>query len=1205
MINKRKLVVLLLFSFILISSFSAISAADSNATDVQTVDSVDVELEQTDSDSDVLSATRSFSDLNDLINSSTSSEIVLEDDYTYNYNINDDNSLVVARDDIVIDGNGHTIKGGRNTKHPAYGFKVSSKNVVIKNINFVDIGSVYQDRDGGAILADSTMLKLKVINCTFKYCYGKWGGAVSDANTIEDCTFEYCYGKDCGGAVFGSTVINSIFSNCQAFNGGAIYQSSAYNCTFTDNYAGEGGAAYMAHCVGCIFEGNSASYGGAVRQAYSNDAVINCTFKNNEASSYGGALYSSYSLYDAINCTFEGNTAYNYAVSKNAHLVLCTFKDNSATNGLMYESGSIKTPTLTTNASSFTVTCPDQIEIPINYVYDGCSGKYYFPGIDFAFTLSINYSYDVIATYECKSGSSLTLSLNKGKYLLRNKSPNNVLCYLYVNGEKTSVSADSYTEMFMGEDKYLSATLVDSQNIPMQGYTVYLTENGNALDALTTDEFGQVSFSLKNIPAGVHNLNVAFSEDARHEASSAAVTVAVNKFPTLISADDVSGFASDDLKLIAKLTDENGNPLQGFGVYLTENGNVLKYSTTDASGQATFSVNDLTAGSHNLNVESAENGQYASSSAPVNVVITKVITTIYASDISVFIDDEVSLDATLLDENGNPMMDRSIYLVEGNNVRDVQTTDASGKVTFNLNGLSAGEYNYNLVFGEEKLYAGANLPVSVEINNIRTTLAADNIRTFLDEGIITAKLTDEYGNPLVDTDVTLDLVYIHRTVRTDANGEVQFNLRGLAEGSYDGTVSFAGNRTHKAALKDIHVELYKLKTNLYVDNITFVYGESGILTATLRDDDGNPIEDADVKLKIYSTYQTLKTDANGEVRFDLTNKLSGGTTEADVIVENTNRYTSASSHISITVGKIPTAITAPDIVCTYGEGNYLVATLKDKYGNPIRNVNLAVKINSISLSGKTDENGQAKFFMNLPPNTYSAKISYSGNNIYESSSATANIQVNIVIEVPVENPAPATAGHNGTGVEKTPTKIIAEGFTEVYNDGKDLVITLKDDSGNALANEQLTIEFNGKTGKYDTDKNGQVKLPTASLVAGSYVAKISFAGDDNLKGSSANANVVIKKASVKMTTSKKKLKLKSKRKFTVTLKNNKNAVMKGVKVSIKIKGKLSIVVKTNSKGKAVFKLSKLTKKGKYKAVITYSGDNCYNGAVKTVKIKIK
>ena len=57
MLNKRKLLVLLLFSIILISSVSAISAADSNVTDVQTANSEDSELKQVDSNQDEIQQT--------------------------------------------------------------------------------------------------------------------------------------------------------------------------------------------------------------------------------------------------------------------------------------------------------------------------------------------------------------------------------------------------------------------------------------------------------------------------------------------------------------------------------------------------------------------------------------------------------------------------------------------------------------------------------------------------------------------------------------------------------------------------------------------------------------------------------------------------------------------------------------------------------------------------------------------------------------------------------------------------------------------------------------------------------------------------------------------------------------------------------------------------------------------------------------------
>ena len=1205
MSNKQKLVVLLLFSFIVLSSVSAISAVDSNATDVQTADSEDIELEQIDADQDVLSSVRSFSDLNDLINSSTDSEIKLEDDYTYSRNINDDNSIVVDKDNVVIDGQGHTIKGSLNVNYKTYGFRVSSDNVVIKNINFVDLGDIYQKTNGGAILATSTQLNLSVVNCTFKYCYGNWGGAVAYARNIEDCTFTSCYG-DCGGAVFGSTIKNSMFNNCQAHSGGAVYQSTAIDSIFKDNEAGQGGAGYMGTFKNCTFDGNSASYGGAVYEYFSNDILANCTFINNEAYSNGGALYSPFSLYDAINCTFENNKAGNYAVSQNAYLVFCTFINNTADNNLMYASGSIKTPNLVTSASSYSVYCPDDAAIPINYVYEGCGSKtYYFNGIDFAFELCKNYSYQAIAVYNCVSGSSLTMSLDKGTYSLRDKSTGKSLCTIKVYGQQTGINAEAYTEMYINDDVNLTANLVDSDNKAMAGYDVYLKENDNVLDVLTTDEFGQVSFSLKNIPAGVHNLNLAFLENGRYESSSLPVTVVVNRFATSIKADDVDAFASDDLVLLVNLTDSKNSPMAGYNVYLIENGNVLDTLTTNDLGQVSFSLKDVSAGVHSLYVVSEEDSRYASSSAPVTVTITKYSTALNADNIVAFIDDDISLVATLLDENGNPMQGRNIYLKENGNVLDVLTTNDLGQVTFSLNELSAGTHALNIVFNEEKFYVGSDLPVSVVINNYNTILKADNVRAFPGEGVVIAKLTDENGNPIADANVTLDILFIHKTYETDANGEVQFSLKGLAEGNHDGTLTFEGNRTHKGSVIDIHVDIYRIKTSILADNLTFVYGESGILTAVLKDADGNPVENVNLRLQIDSAAETLKTNANGQVDFDLSNKLSIGTVEADIIFENTRGYSASSSHVKITVSKIPTSISAPDLTCTYGEGKYLVATLKDKYGNPIRNANVALKLNSISLSGKTDDNGQARFFLNLPPNTYEAKISFSGNNLLDSTSVTSNIFVYAVVEEPVQNVSTSgTTPNNGQDDEKVSTKIVANGFAAVYNEGKNVVVTLKDDSGKILINKKVTININGQTKTYYTDKNGQVKVSTASWVPKAYKVKITFAGDSEYKSSSSSISVVVKKANTKLSASNKNFKAKSTKKYTVTLKNNKNAAMKKVKISIKVKGKKYTAI-TDKKGKATFKLTKLTKKGTYKAVITYKGNNCYNKVAKTVKIIIK
>ena len=125
------------------------------------------------------------------------------------------------------------------------------------------------------------------------------------------------------------------------------------------------------------------------------------------------------------------------------------------------------------------------------------------------------------------------------------------------------------------------------------------------------------------------------------------------------------------------------------------------------------------------------------------------------------------------------------------------------------------------------------------------------------------------------------------------------------------------------------------------------------------------------------------------------------------------------------------------------------------------------------------------------------------------------------------------------------------------------------------------------------------------MVPKTYTVKISFAGTATLNASSTSTKVTVKKATPKITAKAKTFKLKTKtKKYTITLKDNKNKVMKNKKVTLKVKGK-TYTAKTNSKGKATFKLTKLNKKGKYTAVIKYAGDKYYKKATKKVKITVK
>ena len=190
-------------------------------------------------------------------------------------------------------------------------------------------------------------------------------------------------------------------------------------------------------------------------------------------------------------------------------------------------------------------------------------------------------------------------------------------------------------------------------------------------------------------------------------------------------------------------------------------------------------------------------------------------------------------------------------------------------------------------------------------------------------------------------------------------------------------------------------------------------------------------------------------------------------------------------------------------------------------------------------------------------------------------------------------------------IHKIPTQITSSPITTVYNVNKNLIVTLKDANGNSLKGVNLTVDLKGaKT--YVTDSNGLIKVSTKGLAPNVYTVKVTFNGNTQYIKSTHDVKVTVKKATPKMAAKKKTFKKAVKtKKYTITLKDNTGKAMKSVKVSLKIKGKKVINVKTNAKGKATFKIKKLTKKGTYKATVTYKGNAYYNKVVKKVKIRVK
>lgn len=164
-------------------------------------------------------------------------------------------------------------------------------------------------------------------------------------------------------------------------------------------------------------------------------------------------------------------------------------------------------------------------------------------------------------------------------------------------------------------------------------------------------------------------------------------------------------------------------------------------------------------------------------------------------------------------------------------------------------------------------------------------------------------------------------------------------------------------------------------------------------------------------------------------------------------------------------------------------------------------------------------------------------------------------------------------------------------------------VTLKA-NGIALANKTVNVIINGVTYNSTTGENGVAKIAVKFASAGTYYATVTFAGDDTYKSSIGTSKVVVSKQSTKITAPKKSFKAKVKtKKVKITLKSG-STLLKSKKITLKVNGK-TYTAKTNNKGVATIKVTKLTKKGTFTYTVKFAGDKAYKAITKKGKMTIK
>lgn len=425
-----------------------------------------------------------------------------------------------------------------------------------------------------------------------------------------------------------------------------------------------------------------------------------------------------------------------------------------------------------------------------------------------------------------------------------------------------------------------------------------------------------------------------------------------NTTKTVLIAGDSALGGSD--KFYVVLIDENGTYIKGKEIKFTVD-NQSYSGITDSSGRAYVDV-VLSQGFHDIGAIFSGDDTYKKSSVKTTLVISGNSTYLFALNCTKNYRNGTQFYVQLVDSYSNPLANRTVSITINGRTYN-RTTDVNGWATMNIN-LQPGEYEALCAYyGPQK---SDNAFAKAVIKVLPTILADNLVKYYLNGSQFHVKVIDGSGNPIVNTNVSMNINGVFYVRQTNSEGIATLNIK-LWSGKYILTV----HNPYDGLLKSFDVTV--LPTIESNDLVKYYHNDSQFY-AKFVDGAGNPLVNTKVKFNINGVLYTRETNGEGVAKLNIN--------------LNPGEYILTSIHPNgLQVGKkvtvLPT-LEGSDLTMNYKDGSQFKARLVDSTGRALANKTVTFNINGVFYNKITDVNGVASLNINLVAGKYIITSMYDG-----------------------------------------------------------------------------------------------------------------------------------------------------------------------------------------------------------------------------------
>jgi len=538
-------------------------------------------------------------------------------------------------------------------------------------------------------------------------------------------------------------------------------------------------------------------------------------------------------------------------------------------------------------------------------------------------------------------------------------------------------------------------TMTFASGGPIPDGILTLSDGATVINVQNLKTMNAVTFTTSSLSLGSHILTASFSGDPNYaKTPSNAITVTVQQGPTqtaLVSSNNPQ-IVGQNVTFTVTVTSDSPN-ITG-AVTLKDGATSLGSAQVNGAGVATFTLSNLTFGSHNLTATYAGDTNHTTSSAVLTQKIVQAAAIVLTSSANPVTAGTNVIFSVQMTGTSTLTPGGLVTFLDGATVLGTGTLSASGATTFSTSTLFVGPHNITASYAGDANFAAVTSTVLVEtVQNASTQIAltaSSNPSTYLTPLTLTATVTTNGAiatGSVTFTDGAISL----GTQLLGPTGVATLTLSTLSPGPHSITVSYGGdNETSPSISVPLALSVKELTSITITSNANPALTLSPILLSVAVANRGEGVASGTVTFTDGSTsLGTATLDGLGHATLTLPSLSAGNHPITATYSGDTNNSPSTSAGFTQAVQLRPTVTALTATPTGVIQQETLISVVRwTGTTTPTGKVTFTSG-NTVLGSAPVDATGVASIIITLQSGTQSIVASYSGDAFYAASDSLA------------------------------------------------------------------------------------------------------------------------------------------------------------------------------------------------------------------------